>query len=69
MSTVLLQGMGYGAVPGFGVGAGDMTGVGGEEKWIDNKMNFQPIEPPVKVSQSTTWLFSHLLLRKVKSCL
>ncbi|KAL8574014.1 hypothetical protein ACOMHN_029461 [Nucella lapillus] len=39
--------------PGLGVGAGDMSGVVGEEKWVDNKMSFQPIVPPKKESKES----------------
>ena len=49
--SLLIQGSAYpGGVPGFGVGSGDMTGVGGEEKWVDNKNQFEPLEPQVRVS-------------------
>ena len=44
-------GYGPGYVPGMGVGAGDMTGVVGEESWIDNKLSFEPIVLPKKVGQ------------------
>ncbi|KAK7501055.1 hypothetical protein BaRGS_00007540 [Batillaria attramentaria] len=40
---------GYGT--GVGLGAGDMSGVVGEESWIDNKQSFQPIEPRKKESK------------------
>lgn len=56
MHFVVFQGSEYpgygpGFVPGLGVGAGDMTGVVGEESWIDNKLTFEPIVEPKKVGQ------------------
>ncbi|KAK7099713.1 hypothetical protein V1264_022779 [Littorina saxatilis] len=46
---------GPGSVPGMGLGAGDMSmaGVGGEEKWIDNKMRFEPIVPAKKETKDS----------------
>lgn len=46
------MGAGPGGFPygvGLGVGKGDMTGVVGEEKSVDNKLRFIPLPKPVKV--------------------
>ena len=46
----VMQGSAYpGFGSGLGAGAGDMSGVVGDETWIDNKMTFEPIVPPKKV--------------------
>ncbi|XP_076440887.1 uncharacterized protein LOC143280176 isoform X3 [Babylonia areolata] len=46
-------GVGPGYVPGMGVGSGDLSGVVGDETWIDNKMTFEPIIPPKKESKES----------------